>query len=63
MKSKLFALCDRGLDLRDCIAMKPTAAELDDLMAWLEYQDANPGWPEHVREVVAELRARLDHGV
>ncbi|MCC7173335.1 MAG: hypothetical protein IT459_23015 [Planctomycetes bacterium] len=62
LRSKPFALCDRGIDLGDCLALKPSAAELDELMDWLEYQDGNPGWPEHVRGVVADLKARLGHG-
>ena len=32
-------------------------------MVWLEAQDANPGWPEHVRGVVVDLKRRLGHGV
>ena len=63
LKSKLFALCDRGIDIGDCVALKPTAAEIDELMPWLEVQDANSGWPEHVREIVADLKTRLGHGV
>src|SRR5689334_2548541 len=28
LMSKLFALCDRGIDIGDCVAMAPTAEEL-----------------------------------
>ncbi len=63
LRSKLFALCDRALDLADCMALAPTAAELDELVGWLEYQDANPEWPEHVRSTLADLARRLGHGV
>lgn len=63
LRSKLFALCDRGIDLRDCIALAPTANELSAILPWLETQDANPDWPAHVRETFADLAKRLGHGV
>jgi len=63
LKTKLFALCDRGTDLADCIAMAPTAAELEEAEPWLSEQDANPMWPEHVRATLDDLRRRLGHGV
>lgn len=61
--SKLFALCDRGIDLADCIALKPSDHELAQLLPWLEQQDANPQWPAHVRATVADLGRRLGHAV
>jgi hypothetical protein len=63
LKSKLFALCDRGTDLKDCVALNPTPEELAECLPWLELQDANELWPEHVRDTVAELGRRLGHGV
>lgn len=63
LKTKLFALCDRGLDLSDCMALAPTAAELAGALAWLEQQDLNPEWPAHVRATVADLGRRLGHGL
>ncbi len=45
--AKLFALCDRGIDLGDCIALAPTTDELANVLSWLEVQDANPDWPAH----------------
>ncbi len=63
LKTKLFALCDRGTDLPDCIALAPTADELDEAMPWLAEQDANMEWPEHVRATLADLKRRLGHGV
>ena len=63
LKTKLFALCDRGTDLSDCVALAPTAAELADAMIWLADQDTNPGWPAHVKETIADLAQRLVHGV
>ena len=62
LKSKLFALCDRGLDLPDCLALAPTPAELADAVAWLEPQDLNPHWPAHVRSTLGDLARRLGHG-
>lgn len=63
VKSKLFALCDRGTDLHDCIALAPTAEELAECMPWLEVQDGNEQWPQHVRATVTDLARRLGHGV
>ncbi|MCL4234966.1 MAG: hypothetical protein KJ042_10645 [Deltaproteobacteria bacterium] len=63
LKSKLFALCDRGTDLGDCLALAPTRDELTAAAIWLVHQDANPMWPEHVRETLADLSRRLGHGV
>ncbi|HZZ83742.1 MAG TPA: DUF6036 family nucleotidyltransferase [Anaeromyxobacteraceae bacterium] len=62
LKSKLFALCDRGLDLADCIALAPTPAELADAATWLDPQDLNPDWPAHVRATLGDLVRRLGHG-
>ncbi len=61
--AKLFALCDRGIDLGDCIALGPSVNELEIVLPWLEQQDANPDWPAHVRATLADLRRRLSHGV
>ncbi len=63
LKSKLFALCDRGTDLPDCVALAPTANELAECGPWLERQDGNELWPAHVRATVADLARRLGHGV
>ena len=63
LKTKLFALCDRGTDLPDCIALAPTAAELVECLPWLEQQDGNAHWPAHARATVADLARRLGHGV
>src|SRR5215469_159085 len=61
--AKLFALCDRGIDLADCIALAPTRAELTKVLAWLEQQDANSQWPAHVQATVADLARRLGHAL
>ena len=63
LKSKLFALCDRGTDLGDCAALAPTERELAECVPWLEVQDGNEQWPEHVRATVADLARRLGHGI
>lgn len=63
LKSKLFALCDRGTDLPDCIALAPTAEELAKCAPWLELQDTNELWPAHVRATVIDLARRLGRGV
>lgn len=63
IKTKLFALCDRGIDLRDCLALAPTEDELSDAESWVVYQDTNPMWPDHVRATLDDLRRRLGHGV
>lgn len=63
LKSKLFALCDRGTDLPDCVALAPSAEELAECLSWLEVQDGNELWPAHVRATFADLAGRLGHGV
>jgi hypothetical protein len=63
LKTKLFALCDRGTDLPDCIALAPTRRELLEAQAWVALQDTNPGWPAHVRRTLDDLRGRLGHGL
>lgn len=61
--SKLFALCDRGLDLSDCLALKPDTEELVQAKAWITVQDLNPDWPTHVHATLQDLARRLGHGV
>ena len=61
--TKLFALCDRGLDLNDCLAMEPTQQELDTAAAWIAMQDMNPDWPAHVQETLEDLGRRCGHGL
>lgn len=63
LKTKLFALCDRGTDLPDCVALAPTAAELAEALPWVAFQDANPDWPAHVAATLADLARRLGHGL
>ena len=61
--AKLFALCDRGIDLLDCVALAPSQAELDKIVPWLEQQDAHPQWPAHVRITIANLAKRLGNAL
>ena len=61
--SKLWALCDRLTDFDDCVALAPSAAELAAVLPWLEVQDLNPDWPQHVREQLDRLRRTLGHGL
>ncbi len=63
LMSKLFAMCDRGIDLQDCVALAPTAEELTSIRPWLERQDGNEEWPAHVRATLDDLGRRLNHGV
>lgn len=60
--TKLFALCDRGTDLADCVALAPSPEELTEALSWVQWQDANPDWSRHVAEVFADLAQRLGHG-
>lgn len=63
LRTKLFALCDRGTDLADCIALKPSLSEIEEVISWVEAQDTNPDWPRHVASVLADLSARLGYGI
>jgi len=59
--TKLFALCDRGLDLNDCLSLAPTRGELLATLEWVKYQDANPDWPAHVTKTLEKLAKRLGY--
>ncbi len=61
LKSKLFAYCDRGTDLADCIALKPTKDELKDSIDWVSQRDGNVGWPKHVQKSFEQLAKKLGH--
>ncbi|HLO66201.1 MAG TPA: DUF6036 family nucleotidyltransferase [Holophaga sp.] len=61
--AKLWALCDRGLDLPDCMALAPSPEELQKAMPWIATQDLNPDWPAHVKATLQDLARRLGHGV
>lgn len=61
--AKIWALCDRGLDLLDCVALAPSPEELREATAWISIQDLNPDWPSHVQATMQDLAQRLGHGV
>jgi hypothetical protein len=63
LETKLLALCDRGTDLVDCIALGTSAAELEEASPWVCEQDAHEQWPAHGRAVFAGLASRLNHAV
>lgn len=63
LKSKLFALCDRGIDLVDCLALSPTLNEIHDALLWLKKRDTNPLWPDHVEATLNDLARRLGYGI
>lgn len=63
LRSKLFALVDRNIDLPDCVALAPSHAELHTLLPWLDEQDANPDWPRYVRVVLGNLAQELGYGL
>lgn len=63
LRSKVFSLCDRALDLNDCVALAPTSEELSEIEPWLALQDGHPDWPTHVRSVLEDLGRRLGHGL
>lgn len=59
--TKLFALCDRLEDWADCIALAPTAEELDACLPWVTARDGNAFWPEHVENTFAALAERIGY--
>jgi hypothetical protein len=61
LRTKLFAFCDRDQDLQDCIALKPSAREVDACLDWVSERDANPEWSENVRGHFALLKKRLGY--
>ncbi len=62
LATKLFALCDRGTDLADCLNLGPSEVELATVLPWLICRDAHPEWTVHVCETNAELGRRCGHG-
>lgn len=62
LKTKLFAFCDRDVDVNDCIALRPSEHELAASFQWVSEQDANPMWAKHVEQKFTELKGRLNYG-
>lgn len=63
LRTKLLALCDRNEDWADCLALTPSAAQLERACEWLLAQEEEPGWSARVEEVLIMLARRLGHGV
>ena len=61
LKTKLFALCDRDIDLEDCIRLAPSKEELIFSIAWVKSQDGHHKWPERVDIVLENLAKRLGY--
>ena len=61
LRSKLFALVDRNIDLPDCVALAPTRVELHALLPWLDEQDGNEQWPQYVRTMLGQLAKDLGY--
>lgn len=61
LRSKLFALIDRNIDLPDCVALQPTRDELHSLLPWLSDQDGNEDWPRYVHDVLGQLAQELGY--
>jgi hypothetical protein len=59
LKSKLYALCDRGVDFNDCVNLAPTDQEIGECMPWLLQGDGNPLWPDRVKEMIEALKEEL----
>lgn len=59
LKMKLGAMCDRGRDLQDCVALKPSKSELLEAEAWLLSVSKDPTWPKKVKLGFERLEAKL----
>ena len=53
--TKVLAYCDRGFDLQDCIDLKITKSELEQVIDWVKNYDLNPNWPSYVESQVKIL--------
>jgi Nucleotidyltransferase of unknown function (DUF6036) len=62
LRSKLYAYLDRGIDLDDIRALKPSPADIEALIPWLQERDGNPQWPEYVKQSMVELIEVLNGG-
>jgi hypothetical protein len=58
---KLYAYCDRQIDLADCIALSPKIKDLTAAYGWLTERDANPDWPKHVENSLKVLARKLGY--
>lgn len=53
-------LSKRGLSFEG-VALKPTLQELKDSLEWVQFQDANPTWPDHVQNIFKEVAEALGY--
>jgi len=58
-----FLLCVIAASISTIASLAPTLAELENVLTWLQLQDANPDWPEHVRNTIADVAKRISHDV
>lgn len=61
LRTKLYAYCDRGFDLADCLQLNPTKSELYVIKKWIKSLDTNQNWPSHVDNAFNQLAKRLNH--
>ena len=59
LRSKLYAYADRDTDYDDCIALRPTLAELDACKEWVLVGDASELWPQRVENIFKKLKEDL----
>jgi hypothetical protein len=55
LKLKVRALCDRGKDLEDCVALDPSRAELASVEAWLKKLKKEPDWAKDIQVGLSRL--------
>ena len=68
LSTKLVALIDRGTDLSDCIALAPTAKELNEVWPFVANYEGNVEsrevyWIPRAKAFYAKLAEELGHGV
>jgi hypothetical protein len=61
LETLLFALCDRGTDLPDCVALAPIVAELDEAGALAGRTGRKPRIGADAAAIAATARARRPH--
>ena len=59
--TKAFAFCDRGRDREDLLKLNVTPDELASARLWVQDRDANPQWPEWVRDQLTQFAKEAGH--
>ncbi len=59
LRTKLYALADRGTDFQDCVALAPSLSELEECKDWVLAGDASELWPGRVRDIYSLLIKEL----